>query len=100
MGTKLLDSESEGSTEMTLHTKNVVLLHNCEAIWKEKIKKSLNYFPSCPVLLPRGRKRLSLAAKKRWPTLSRRPHGGAFLLRVMLSLYMFVLLNNVVVYVV
>lgn len=92
MGTKLLDSEQKCSVEMTLRTKNVVLFHNCEEIGKRK--KSLNYFPSCLVLLARGRKRLSLAAKKRWPTLSRRPRGGAFLLSVMLSLYMFVLLKR------
>lgn len=46
MGTKLLDSEQKCSVEMTLRTKNVVLLHNCEEIGKRK--KSLNY--SLPAL--------------------------------------------------
>lgn len=55
MGTKLLDSKQKCSVEMTLRTKNVVLLHNCEEIGKRKKKSEL--FPSCLVLLVRGRKR-------------------------------------------
>lgn len=59
MGTKLLDSESEGPTEMTLGTKKKKT--SCSPT-EGGTGNSLDYFPSCPVSFAK-RKRLSLAAK-------------------------------------
>lgn len=81
MGTKLLDSVSESPTEMTLGTKSVVLLPS-----RGEIGNSLNYFPSCPVSFTKREEKAELSSQSGGRKLPRCP-PGAFLLCVMLSLY-------------
>lgn len=84
MGTKLLDFESEGPIEMMLGPKNVCPTPQLRGIWKTC---ELSPFLSC-VILPRDRRRLSLAAKAVAETLQM-PSWGFFVLCNVFSICLF-----------